>query len=324
MESPPTAPATTGSTSVLTSARSGKAGHTLITLVLLAVGLLAATQAMPSFLAQLVQWGAIPRYTRRQRSLRPPRPLGERDRAGLSGTDLYRGAHAGTVPVTLYKGVFDAMPDRIVGYVSDDEVICYHRVVSEPSGQRYLHDLASTIDTMTDDPDDRARIAVSVVQHLDYDTARADGTYHGVRYPYETLYLGRGVCSDKSVLLAALLRELGFGVALIRFDVECHMAVGIRCQDGYDYLGTGYAFAESTTPSIITDAGGEYVGAGRLVSAPKVIPIAEGQAFASIANEDRDAAEWNELRGTGPVLDAYHYERWQALSREYDILPETG
>ncbi len=165
---------------------------------------------------------------------------------------------------------------------------------------------------------------MSVVQYLDYDTARAAGTYYGVRYPYETLYLGRGVCSDKSVLLAALLRELGFGVALLRFDAECHMAVGIRCPDGYDYLGTGYAFVESTTPSIITDAGGDYVGAGRLISAPKVIPIAEGQAFASIANEDRDAAEWNELRGTGPVLDAYHYERWQALSREYDILPETG
>lgn len=145
--------------------------------------------------------------------------------------------------------------------------------------------------------------------------------YYGVRYPYETLYLGRGVCADRSVLLAALLDELGFGVALFEFEAESHIAVGLACPAGFDYRGTGYAFIESTSPTIITDGEGEYVNAGRLRSMPEAILIAEGEVFASIEVEAKDAREWTELRGMGRTLDSYHHGRWRSLRKQYGIVP---
>jgi hypothetical protein len=312
-ETPPAAPPGT-------PARTGSTGQTLFALFVLAVGLLVVAQAAPSFLDQLGLRGDDPSI--HEPTVTPVGPPGHSPHeTGAIARELIctvRG-RTGTVPVMLYGGVYDAMPGRIVGYVGDDESARYRRVVGEESTRPYLRDIVATIASMTDEPDDRARIAVSLVQQIEYDDARADGSFFGVRYPYETLCLGRGVCSDKSVLLAALLRELGFGVALFEFDTENHMAVGIRCPDGYDYRGTGHAFVESTSPSIMTDAGGTYAGGDRLVSVPEVIPVAEGRAFASIETEAKDAAEWNELRGMGQTLDSYHYGRWQELCRQYGL-----
>jgi hypothetical protein len=209
----------------------GSAGRALVILFLLLVGALAVAQAVPAIAGI---WTPDPIHP--PTVVAPGLPGHSGSETGADARDLaytVRG-RAGTVPVTLYRGVYDAMPDRIIGYVGDDKTARYQRVVSESSGRPYLRDLAATIGSMSEDPDDHARIAVSLVQHLEYDDARAASTYYGVRYPYETLSLGRGVCSDKSVLLAALLHELGFGVALLEFDAENHMAVGLRCPDGGD------------------------------------------------------------------------------------------
>lgn len=298
------------------------AGRALVLLFLLIVGAIAVAQTVPPFLASL---GADP-------SIHEP-AVTPTDAPGYSyhetGADTRELAYtvrgrAGTVPVTLYRGVFEAMPDDIIGYVGDDQTARYRRIIGESTGRPYIRDLAETIASMTDEPDDQVRIAVSLVQHFDYDDERAASTYHGVWYPYETLYLERGVCSDRSVLLAALLRELGFGVALFSFDAENHMAVGIRCPEGYDFRGTGFAFIESAGTKIMTDAEGTYGGGVPLVSTPEVIPVAEGRAFASIGTEAKDAAEWDALRGMGRTLDSYHYGRWQELSKKYGLVHEEG
>ena len=301
-------------------ARAGNGGQTFFALFVLVVGLLVVAQVDPSFLDRLDRLGDDPSIHGPTMVPGSPPGYSSHETGAIARELVYtvRG-RPGVVPVTFYSGVYDAMPDRIVGYVGDDESARYRQVIGEQSSRPYLRDIVATIESMTDEPDDRARIAVSLVQQIEYDDARAEGNYFGVRYPYETLCLGRGVCSDKSVLLAALLSELGFGVVLFEFEAENHMAVGVLCPDGYGYRGTGYAFVESTSPSIITDAGGEYRGAGRLVSAPRVIPVAEGAAFASIETEAKDAAEWNELRGMGTTLDSYHYGRWQGLCRDYGL-----
>lgn len=317
MEGPTAAPAIT------TPPAAGAGGRTFVILFLLAVGVLVVAQAIPPFLDQLGQWGPDP-------SIHPPTviPTGAPGHsAHETGADRRELAYtvrgrAGNVPATLYRGVFDAMPDDIIGYVGDDQTALYHRIIGEKTSRPYLRDLAATIESMTDDPDDEARIAVSLVQNLEYDDARAADTHHGVWYPYETLYLERGVCSDRSVLLAALFRELGFSVALLRFDAENHMAVGLRCPAEYGFRGTGYAFVESAGTKIMTDAEGTYGGGVALISTPEVIPVAEGRAFASIGIEAKDAAEWNALLGMGRTLDSYHYGRWQTLSKKYGIVPK--
>lgn len=72
------------------------------------------------------------------------------------------------------------------------------------------------------------------------------------KYPAETLVEG-GDCEDKSILLAALLRALGYKVALLVFDGDPgHMAVGVDCPGcrGAYYLhdGVKYFYLETTQP----------------------------------------------------------------------------
>ncbi|MEN6518454.1 MAG: zinc ribbon domain-containing protein [Methanospirillum sp.] len=152
VEAPPAAPAAP------VRARSGGAGRFLLGLLLLAVGALLVAQAVPWVTGTLGPWGADP-------SIHAPAvvPTGvpgySTHETGAGARELaytVRG-HAGTVPVTLYRVVYDAMPDRVVGYVGDDEAARYLRVIDEESGRPYIRDLAATIASMTDEPDDRAR-----------------------------------------------------------------------------------------------------------------------------------------------------------------------
>lgn len=90
-------------------------------------------------------------------------------------------------------------------------------------------------------------------------------------------------------MLAYLLRELGYGVVLFEFNSENHMAVGVKSPIQYSYLNSGYAFIESTSPTIITDSQGNYVEAGKLTSTPQIIQISDGSSMTTISEEFDDA-----------------------------------
>lgn len=139
------------------------------------------------------------------------------------------------------------------------------------------------------------------------------------KYPYETLYSNKGVCSEKSQLLVCLLRELGYGCSIFVYTSANHATVGIKCPPQYAYY-SGYAFVESTAPSIITDWHGDYVGANKLPSTPSyVIEIHEGKGMTSVFEEFQDAKTFLSLRNMGPVLDEYYYNQWQFLVTKYGI-----
>lgn len=301
-------------------ARTGSAGQTLFALFVLVVGLLVFAQTAPSFRDQLGQWGKDPSIHEPTIISRSPPGHSPHETGAIARELIYtvRG-HEDVVPFTLYEGVYYAVPARIVGYAGDDKAARYRRVVGEQLGRPYICDLATTIESMTEEPDGRARIAVSLVQHLGYDHERAASAYYGVQYPYETLCLGMGVCSDRSVLLGRCSASSDSAWRSWSSAPRSTWPSGSSCPDGYDFRGTGYAFVESAGAKITTDAGGTYAGGDRLVSVPEVIPVAEGRAFASIATEAMDAAEWNELRGMSTNLDSYHYSRWQGLCREYGL-----
>lgn len=104
-------------------------------------------------------------------------------------------------------------------------------------------------------------LAICLIQAIPYDDAKAAlvlsydvgdlvsaseaKAMHG-RYPYETLYENKGICTDKSYLMAAIIRELGYGSAILSFDKEQHMAIGIRVSSGYSSFGSGYSYIETT------------------------------------------------------------------------------
>jgi ADP-ribose pyrophosphatase YjhB (NUDIX family) len=187
----------------------------------------------------------------------------------------------------------------------------------------YLTDLVQEIREETGNKEDQARIAISLVQQIPYDWEVI--TYYSIenRYPYEVLYDNTGVCEEKSRLLAFLLRELGFDVVLFSFESENHMAVGIMCPVQYSYKNTGYCFIETTRPTIITFSQGEYVGAGKLTSAPEMFHICDGFSFDSLSEEYNDAQEWfrliNLASSTGGILEQTDYNKWQSLVIKYGI-----
>ena len=236
---------------------------------------------------------------------------------------VLRGSRA-SIPVTVYGGLAQyqaSQPRTFVCYggVCPSSSEMQLSFVNEPNEQPYISNLADEIKIITPIQDDQARIAVSLVQNIPYDWAAFNSNSVKGRYPYETLYDNTGVCEEKSVLLASLLRDLGFGTALLRFDVENHMTVGIKCPDQYAYMGTGYCFIEPTAPNIITYSSGDYVGVGKLSSQPVVIPVSDGASFSSVQEEYNDATRYSQIMSMGPVLDMGTYNDWLTLSNKYGM-----
>jgi len=196
------------------------------------------------------------------------------------------------------------------------------KYLDQDEQRSYLEDLVEKIESLTDDKDDQVRIAVSLVQHIPYDLVTFETDSLKFRYPYEVIHDNMGVCSEKSKLLAFLLREFGFGVVLFEYGQESHMAVGIKCPMEYSYKD-GYCFIETAKPAIITNAQREYVGSGKLSSTPEVIIISDGLSFDSVSKEYDDAQEFIELDKlaelSGGSLRAPDYYRLLFLINKYGI-----
>jgi hypothetical protein len=142
------------------------------------------------------------------------------------------------------------------------------------------------------------------------------------RYPYEVLYDNEGICEEKSVLLAYILRGLGYSVVLFDFPQQ-HMAVGVKSPIQYSYINSGYAFIESAGTVIPTDSQSDYVGIGQLTSTPQIIQVSDGSSFATIAEEYKDAKTFNELqllsKSSGGILDENYYNMWMLLVQKYGL-----
>jgi hypothetical protein len=102
------------------------------------------------------------------------------------------------------------------------------------------------------------------------------------------------------------------------------MAVGIKSPDKYSYANSGYAFIETTTPSIPTDSHEKYIGAGKLTSTPQIFPINDGDSFLSISEEYQDAITLNKLENTGGLLTPEQYIDWHALVGKYGLITNDG
>lgn len=214
----------------------------------------------------------------------------------------------GFIPIEVYTGVNNYITALGPIYSGDD----YNAVISNPIQRQYIMPMVNEINKSAKNPGDDARIAISLVQHIKYDansineiqvnTSKTGQEYIG-RYPYTILFQEwGGICGEKSFLLALLLKELGYNVALIQFDfgpsLPGHMAVGIRAPAQYTYENTGYALIESTVPVIPSFDGYYLAGINQPMSsfAPaKVIPVSDGRSFDSIGAEYADAQKEQEI-----------------------------
>jgi len=241
----------------------------------------------------------------------------------------------GSIDTKLYSGVYNQILSQpafygCIRYDGDSSPCTTEEIrqanlkfLDESISNKYLDELVSSIKSKTSNKDDQARIAINLVQQIPYDTSRLYSTGSATRSPYEVLYDNKGDCDEKSRLLAYLLRELGYGVVLFEFSSEKHMAVGIKSPLQYSYKNSGYAFVESTRPSIPTDSQGDYVDTGKLTSTPIILQISDGSWFSSISEEYQDAITYNQF-GDGETLSPEKYRQWEILMWKYGMTTSDG
>lgn len=176
--------------------------------------------------------------------------------------------------------------------------------VDEAAGAYMLDQLRALRPGIT--RDSLAELVIAFVQGgISYDWQ----TYHNIddsniRYPYETVFDGTGVCADKSILLAQLLQQLGYGLAVFTFPKANHMALGIRVPRAYGNYNTEYAFVESTSYTAVGLVPDNYVGGTKLERNPRLIPLAtKGNAvFEKIAENRQREKEWTRKYGKNFVF----------------------
>jgi hypothetical protein len=230
------------------------------------------------------------------------------------------------VDYIVYKGLNDYLASlpRTITYYGDPPTT--KDFIMRDLDQKYqkivFMPLVNFITNLTDDRDDQARIAVSMVQNIPYDDIGLELGLLNTKYPYEVVYTQTGVCGGKSTLLAFMLREFGFSVVIFEYEEDGHRAVGLKCPYIYSYNGTGYCFIETTAPNIITDSDNDYVGIGKL-SSYELIYICDGISFDTVYEEYNDSIEFNRLNDiadlNGGVLSQSNYDKWIAIVDKYDL-----
>lgn len=132
----------------------------------------------------------------------------------------------------------------------------YDMYVSDPYGDPYITALANEFERIGEknglsDPE-IVNLAVGFVQNMNYtpDDVSAPFDQH-TYYPVETLVERGGDCEDSTILLGAILRELGYGCVLLGLFDAGHMALGVKGDSSipgtyYEYSGNQYYYVETT------------------------------------------------------------------------------
>lgn len=180
----------------------------------------------------------------------------------------------GSLDFVVYEGVVDYLndlPDEIfyAGNETPSRRDFKLRNVEEKIQREAILPLVVEIQNLERSDKEQAEIVISLVQNIPYGQSNITENFYGQvvnhsRYPYEVLYDDEGICGERSELLALLLKELGYGVAIFYYGDENHEAVGIRC----DSEESGYCYIETTTSFDVEG----FPGA-------EVIPIADGRSY---------------------------------------------
>ncbi len=238
---------------------------------------------------------------------------------------------------TTYGGVNDYFRSKEHVYNPDTEsgIVVITELFYDDYNTIYMNDLIKEIEQSYSGKENQARFIISMVQNIKYDDDRADCILNlcedatDWQYPYETLYLNTGVCSDKSILMAYMLREIGYDVVLFQFECDGgegagHMAVGIKSGLSYDFRDTGYAYIESTLPTIITqEADSYFVGTCDSVKF-SMIDVSDGYLMLDVSEEYQDAMRMLELEtisaSNDNTLEEDDYNEWENLCDKYGLL----
>ncbi len=228
---------------------------------------------------------------------------------------------AGNISITTYQGMADHLAgiDRQIRYFGSPPSArqIELRFLDNKRQRLFLRDIAAQIRNISTEPQEQARIAISLVQRIPYEQGASEQGH--IRYSYEVLHDHTGVCSEKSRLLVGLLRELGFGTAILRYRQQRHDAAGIACDPRYDTDDTGFCFIETSSPSIITDSYGIYPAFGALSSSPEVITISEGMTLSNPSQDYTDALRLKAITNKKGGLTPSERNELEQIRRHYGL-----
>jgi hypothetical protein len=129
----------------------------------------------------------------------------------------------------------------------------YSLYVTHAEDDEYMNSLANVFketserESMSDW--EMIELATAFVQGLDYVSDDIGTGYDEYpKFPLETLYDQGGDCEDSSILLASLLRELGYGTVLVM--TEDHMGIGLKSSEpaNFTYMNMDFYYIETTAP----------------------------------------------------------------------------
>lgn len=232
----------------------------------------------------------------------------------------------------VYKGMEDYI-SKIPRYINSNQnptLLDFKlKPINEEQQRELLLPFVISIENITSNKEDQARIAISIIQNIPFGNSNktlsiANEKISYQRYPYEVLYDMEGICSEKSELLIFLLREIGYGTADLYYSAENHEAVGIRCPKENSVNNSGYCFVETTGPSIITDDKTEYIGiTNHLNSTPEVINISGGASLGNNLYEYKDAKTMIEIRDAMikyGEINPLQYWQFNSLKEKYGLI----
>ncbi len=238
------------------------------------------------------------------------------------------------INLVTYKGVVDYLDDleKRIEYQGNEKKTRADfklKVMDDKLQKAYLMSLVKKIQNLAPENKlNQARIAISLVQNIPYGEKREkieiseDIEVADSRYPYEVVYSNKGVCGEKVELLAFLLREIGYGTALIYYPEENHEALGIKCPVEESYNNTSYCFVETTGPSIISDSGVSYqmIG-GSLSDNYEIYLLSDGMSLPENIQEYKDAEKIQELRekGTNGNANIFDSNEADVLNKRYGL-----
>ena len=190
---------------------------------------------------------------------------------------LYAGAVSAEKSVTRFGNARenDWIEDYWPAFIDEEH--------QEPFFADALAALHQARDSLGLDSDRYAELLTVFVQSIVYETDPVDLE---PKFPVETFVDGTGDCDDKTLLLAGLLSREGYDVAILMFEPEKHVALGIRSAD-LPYRDTGYAFVETTSPGFIGMVPDSLTGDLTLTSEPRVFRIGTGTTAYTAGDEVR-------------------------------------
>jgi len=188
----------------------------------------------------------------------------------------------------------------------------YDVFVYDKTDEEVLGDILSIFKNRSGRLDyDLVQILVAFVQSIEYDN-NADLP----KYTLETLFLNKGDCDDKSILLSKLLSYAGYETCLFIYEEGQHMAVGLKIDDYESSYRDGFVYIETTGNSPIGKIPEEFAGGISVLDEEPVI------LYVDVIGSTYQVSGFNELNKFYNEIEDIYGEDYFYNSFEGKILKE--